>query len=91
MKMKQIPQTDSIEALARFWDEHDLTDFEDELQEVTERVFERGNEATVKIRLQRRDLEAVKRLARARGMGQAALVQSWVLEKVRSPEPRMPA
>jgi len=90
MKMKQIPQTDSIEALARFWDEHDLTDFEDELQEVTERVFERGNEATVKIRLQRRDLEAVKRLARARGMGQAALVQSWVLEKVRSPEPRTP-
>jgi len=91
MNTKQIPQTDSIEALAQFWDEHDLTDFEDELQEVTERVFERANEATVKIRLQRRDLEAVKRLARAKGMGQAALIQSWVVEKVRAPEPRMPA
>jgi predicted DNA binding CopG/RHH family protein len=90
MNTKQIPQTDSIEALARFWDAHDLTDFEDELQEVTERVFERGNEATVKIRLQRRDLEVVKRLARAKGMGQAALIQSWVVEKVRAPEPRMP-
>jgi len=44
-----IPQTDSIEALARFWDEHDLTDFEDELQEVTERVFECDNEAAFKI------------------------------------------
>ena len=91
MNTKQIPQTDSIEALAQFWDEHDLTDFEDELQEVTEPVFERGNEATIKIRLQRRDLEAVKRLARAKGMGQAALIQSWIVEKVRPPEPRMPA
>jgi predicted DNA binding CopG/RHH family protein len=91
MNTKQIPQTDSIEALAQFWDEHDLTDFEDELQEVTERVFERANEATIKIRLQRRDLEVVKRLARARGMGQAALIQSWVVEKLRPPEPRTPA
>ena len=88
MNTPHIPQTDSIEALARFWDEHDLTDFEDELQEVAERVFERGGEATIKIRLQRRDLEAVKRLTRARGIGQAALIQTWVAEKVRTPEPR---
>ena len=33
MNTIHIPQTDSIEALARFWDEHDLTDFGDELQE----------------------------------------------------------
>ena len=88
MNTKQIPQTDSIEALAQFWDEHDLTDFEDELQEVTERVFERANEATIKIRLQRRDLEAVKQLARAKGVGQATLIQTWVVEKVRTLEPR---
>jgi len=30
---------DSIEKLAEFWDTHDLTDFEDELEEVTEPVF----------------------------------------------------
>jgi hypothetical protein len=46
-----IPQTDSIDALARFWDEHDLTDFEAEPLEVTDPVFERGNEAPVKIRV----------------------------------------
>lgn len=44
MNMKQISQIDSIEALAQFWDTHDLTEFEDELQEVTEPVFERDNE-----------------------------------------------
>ncbi len=42
MNTTQIPQTDSIEELAHFWETHDLTDFESELEEVTEPVFERG-------------------------------------------------
>ena len=37
----KIPQTDSIQELAQFWDTHDLTDFDDQLEEVTESVFER--------------------------------------------------
>jgi hypothetical protein len=41
MRLKKIPQTDSIRELAHFWDIHDLTDFEDELEEVTESVFQR--------------------------------------------------
>ena len=40
MKNKKIPQTDSIEELAQFWDLHDLTDFEDELEEIDEPVFQ---------------------------------------------------
>jgi hypothetical protein len=38
VKTPKLPQTDSIEELARFWDSHDLTDFEDQLEEVTEPV-----------------------------------------------------
>jgi hypothetical protein len=49
MNSVSIPETDSIDALARFWDEHDLADFEDEFQKVTERVFERVGEAIVQI------------------------------------------
>jgi hypothetical protein len=40
MKAQRFPQTDSIRELAQFWDTHDLTDFEDELEEVSESVFE---------------------------------------------------
>ena len=32
-----LPQTDSIQELAQFWDTHDLTEFADELEEVFER------------------------------------------------------
>lgn len=40
MNRTNIPQTDSIQELADFWDTHNLTDFEDELEEVTEPVFD---------------------------------------------------
>ncbi len=40
MNANKIPQTDSIRELAEFWDTHDLTDLEAELEEVTEPVFE---------------------------------------------------
>jgi len=44
-------------------------DFEDELEEVPESVFERHAEGTVTIRLPAAEVEAVKRLAKAKGMG----------------------
>lgn len=50
MSSGKIPRTDSIEELAQFWDTHDLTDFENELEEVTEPVFERRT--VVKVHLQ---------------------------------------
>jgi hypothetical protein len=40
MNNPKIPQTDVINELAKFWDTHDLTDFQDELEEVTEPVSE---------------------------------------------------
>ena len=50
MNTAEMPQTDSIQELAHFWDTHDLTDFEDQLEEVAEPVFER--EAVVKVQLE---------------------------------------
>jgi predicted DNA binding CopG/RHH family protein len=83
MKTIRIPKTDSIEALSRFWDTHDLTDFEDELEEVPEPIFERGAEVAVTVRLHSEDVEAVKQIARSRGVGHTALIREWVLEKLR--------
>ncbi|MEO8601367.1 MAG: hypothetical protein ABI629_02210 [bacterium] len=47
MKRRTIPTTDSILGLAAFWDTHDATDFDDQLEEAPERVFERHGRATV--------------------------------------------
>ena len=40
MTTSRLPQTDSVQELANFWDTHDVTEFEAELEEVDERVFE---------------------------------------------------
>ena len=82
MNTPKIPHTDSITELARFWDTHDLTDFEHEFEEVPEPVFERRAEETVTIHLPAAEVEAVKRLAKARGVGHTALIQEWVREKL---------
>lgn len=40
MSTHKIP-TDAIQELAKFWYQHDLTDFKDQLEEVQEPVFKR--------------------------------------------------
>ncbi len=82
MSTAKLPQTDSIQELARFWDTHDLTDFEDQLQEVAEPVFER--QTVVKVPLPATDVAAVKKLAKSKGVGYTELIREWVREKVRT-------
>lgn len=82
MTSMQLPQTDSIQALAEFWDTHDLTDFDGQMEEVTEPVFERG--AVVRLHLGTDEAEAVAELARAKGVAAAELIREWVLEKIKA-------
>ncbi len=35
-----LPKTDSIEELVKFWDRHGVTEFEDELEEITSQRFD---------------------------------------------------
>ncbi len=83
MNRPEIPQTDSIQELAEFWDTHELTDFQDELEEITEPVFERR--AMLKIYLQPEEMEAIKKAAQSRGVACADLIRQWVLERIQAP------
>lgn len=78
MKKSKMPKTDSINELADFWDKHDVTDFEDELEEVGEPVFVRAG--AIQIHLAPRELAEVKKQARATGVSHEELVHAWVLE-----------
>ena len=83
MNRDKIPQTDSIEELARFWDTHDVTEFEEELEEVPEPVFERQTE--VRLRLPSSEAEAVKRMAKSKGIGFTELIAQWIRERIEAP------
>lgn len=82
MKSQKLPQTDYIKELAEFWLTHDLTDFENELEQVTETVFER--KTILQIELQPQDVEVIRETARQRGVSDTELIREWVLEKIRT-------
>lgn len=90
MKKSKLPKTDSVQKLAEFWDTHDVTDFESELEEVVEPVFVRGREGmrgrgargAIHVPLQAREAEAVERMAQAKGVSPQKLVRAWVLQKI---------
>ena len=82
--MSKIPQTDSVAELARFWDTHDLAEFEGELEEVEEPVFDREDQTVMRVRLQPEQVAALHRMAQSKGMDDTDLVRQWVSEKLRA-------
>jgi hypothetical protein len=80
MKKSKLPKIDSIHALGEFWHTHDLTDFEDELEEVAAPVFVRGS--AIKVYLEPREAEAVEQAAQAKGVSREELIRAWVREKL---------
>ena len=80
MNNRKIPETDSVQELAHFWDTHDLIDFEDELEEISDPVFERA--PVMRIRLLPDEAEAVKQVAKSRGISYLDLIREWVREKI---------
>jgi len=80
MRKQELPETDSINELARFWDKHDITDFEDLLEEVPEPVFNKGNE--IHIHLKQDEFESIEKLALQRGLKKDDLIREWIVEKL---------
>ena len=80
MSIGKLPQTDSIQELARFWDTHDLTDFEDELEVVEEPAFERRT--VVAVPLETVEAGMVEQLGKGKGLESAELIREWGLEKI---------
>ena len=80
--MSKIPRLDSIEELARFWDTHDPNDYEAEIEEVEEPVFDAEAQPVMRIRLLPEQAQALKRRAQAAGVPQADLVREWIAEKL---------
>jgi hypothetical protein len=80
VKSREIPSFDSIQELARFWDTHDITDFEHQLNEVSASVFK--ERTTIPVTLDSTEAAAVRKLAVGCGVPEAELIHTWVKEKI---------
>ncbi len=86
MKLKRksrIPKFKTYGEEARFWDTHDITDFEDETEDV-EIVFElnkpRGE--TIVLRVQKQVKDNLDKFARSLGLNLSTLARMWLMEKL---------
>lgn len=68
-----IPKFKSYEEEAAWWDTHDITEVEG-LELVEEGVFIKPKKQVVSIRLERRLVEQLKRIAQKKGIGHTTLV-----------------
>ena len=82
IKRRRLPNTDSIEELARFWDTHDLTDFEEDLEEAAEPIFVRAKGTSLSIDLQPTEAQHLKKIARSKGVKETTVVRQWILERL---------
>ena len=85
-----MPNTDSIEELAKFWDAHDLTDYEEELEEAPEPVFVRAKGTSLSIDLQPTEARHLKKIARSKGVQETTVLRQWILERLRESSGQLP-
>ena len=61
--MIKIPEFKTIDEMARFWDNHDITDFEDHLIEVKEPLFEKMDSRIISFKLDSKQYDKLKKIA----------------------------
>ena len=83
MEAKKLPDFSkmTLEEIARFWDEHDSTDYWDQMKEAKVE-FKEPLDETLSIKIHSADLARLKALARKQGLGHTTLVRAWIKEKL---------
>ena len=82
-KKSRIPKFKTIAEEAEFWDTHEFTEFEDELEDV-DIVFEldKPREETLVVRMQKEVKDKMKKMARRKGLNVSTLARTWIMEKI---------
>jgi hypothetical protein len=80
-KLSRIPEFETLEEEAEFWDTHDSSEFEDEFEPV-ELEFVRPLIHRVSADMTAKDVDALYRLSRERGMTMSELAGLWVRERL---------
>jgi len=77
-KIINIPEFDTLQDMAQFWDTHEITDFEAQLQEVREPIFDYLNRRSLIIHLAPDQYTILQRLAEQEQQEPGTLIQDVV-------------
>ena len=81
-KKMKIPEFKTIEEMATFWDSHDITDFEDQLIEVKEPIFEKMESRIISLMLGSDQYDKLKKIADQKKLNTISLVNEWVTKQI---------
>jgi len=80
----KIPQFETYEEEAKFWDTHDTTEFEDEFEPVEATFAQPLIQRGLTVPLDAQTIELLQHLAREKKTEPATLVQIWILDRLRA-------
>ncbi|HUT69481.1 MAG TPA: CopG family antitoxin [Desulfatiglandales bacterium] len=81
-KGMKIPEFKTIEEMARFWNTHDITDFENHLIEVKEPLFENMESRIILLMLDSEQYDKLKKIADQKKLNTISLVNEWVTKQI---------
>ncbi len=70
------------EQIAQFWETHDSTDYVDQMEDVEVELKVPQDYRVISLRLEAKDVERAKRLARRKGVPYTVLLRMWIKEKL---------
>ena len=81
--MGKIPRFKSDQEAAEFWDTHSVKEFEDDLEPLKEKIFIKPEKQVMTIRVDKKLVNAMKAIARERGINYSTLARMWLIERIK--------
>jgi predicted DNA binding CopG/RHH family protein len=85
-KKSRIPDFKSVDEEMEFWDTHSPEEFLDELEVVDNVEFPKPRLKQISLRLSPWQIDRLKRIAAAKGIGYQTMVRMWITERMASDE-----
>lgn len=82
-KTSRIPQFKNRDEEAKWWETHNLADYQDEFKTVKARFAKNLSEG-IHVRFDPATLKKLRQEASGKGIGPTTLVRMWVMEQLRS-------
>ena len=79
---KNIPKFKSEREEVKFWKNHSITEFEDDLVETKNVRFPKPRKRLISLRIDDTTVSALKKSASKKGVGYLTLIRIWIMERL---------
>jgi len=82
-KGEKLPEFESVDEEVEFWENHDVTDFLDELEDLDDVEYKQGKDRVVSVRLPQGLVDKLKAYAKSQEVPYTTLIRRWIVDSFR--------